>query len=70
VIDLDAALEMATGKFTHRSSARHTSADFLTFMRKVVRQYPDRELHVILDNSSSHGAPDVRSWLAELTWVH
>jgi len=70
VVDLYAALEVATGKVTHRLSARHTSADFLTFMRKVVRQYPDRELHVILDNSSSHGTPEVRSWLAEHPKVH
>jgi transposase len=70
VVDLYAALEVATGKVTHRLSARHTSADFLTFMRKVVRQYPNRELHVILDNSSSHGTPEVRSWLAEHPKVH
>ena len=36
-----------------------------TFMRKVVRQYPGRELHVILDNSSAHGTPEVRAWLAQ-----
>lgn len=33
-------------------------------MKKVVRTYPDRELHVILDNSSTHGTPEVRAWLA------
>src|SRR6266850_1911175 len=53
VVDLYAALEVATGKVTHRLSHRHTAADFLTFMRKVVRGYPGQELHVILDNSSS-----------------
>ena len=64
VIDLYAALEVATGTVTHRLSRSHTAADFLTFMRQVVRVYPDRELHVILDNSSTHGTPDVRAWLA------
>src|SRR5207249_8647518 len=29
-----------------------------------------RELHVILDNSSSHGTPDVRAWLAQNPQVH
>ena len=70
VVDLYAALEVATGKVTHRLSSRHTAADFLTFMRKVVRSYPGRELHVILDNSSSHGTPEVRAWLAEHPAVH
>jgi transposase len=70
VVDLYAALEVATGQVTHRLSARHAAADFLAFMRKVVRRYPGRELHVILDNSSSHGTPEIRSWLAEHPEVH
>src|SRR5438477_12036446 len=64
VVDLYAALEVATGDVTHRLSARHTAADFLAFMEKVVRTYPGRELRVILDNSSSHRTPAVRAWLA------
>lgn len=64
VLDLFAALEIATGKVTHTLSESHTGADFLTFMKKVERQYPGRELHVILDNSSTHRTPDVRTWLA------
>ena len=70
VVDLYAALEVATGKVTHRVSPRHTAADFLTFMRKVVRAYPGRELHVILDNSSTHGTPDVHAWLVQHPQVH
>jgi transposase len=70
IVDLYAALEVATGQVTHRLSATHTAADFLAFMRKVVRAYPGRELHVILDNSSSHGTPEVRAWLAQHPQVH
>jgi transposase len=70
VVDLYAALEVATGEVTHRLSASHTAADFLTFMRKVVRTYPDRELHVILDNSSTHRTPEVRAWLAAHPVIH
>jgi transposase len=64
VLDLYAALEIATGKVTHQFSPTHTAADFLRFMRKVVRAYPDRELHVVLDNSSTHNTEAVRTWLA------
>ncbi len=70
VVDLYAALEIATGQVTHRVTATHTAADFLAFMRQVVRAYPRRELHVILDNSSSHGTPEVRGWLARHPRVH
>lgn len=70
VVDLYAALEVATGKVTHTISDRHTAADFLEFMKKVERQYSGRELHVILDNSSTHGTPEVRAWLADHPLVH
>ena len=65
VVDLYAALEVATGKVTHKVSESHTAADFLAFMNKVERAYPSQELHVILDNSSAHGTPEVKAWLAE-----
>src|SRR4029453_12861743 len=64
VVDLYAALEVATGDVTHRLRARHTAPALPPFMAKVVRAYPGRELHVILDNSSSHRTPAVRAWLA------
>jgi len=34
-------------------------------MNRVVRVYPDQELHVILDNSSAHSTPEVQAWLIE-----
>ncbi len=70
VVDLYAALEVATGKVTHKLTEAHTALDFLGFMKKVVRVYPRQELHVILDNSSTHGTPDVEAWLAEHPEVH
>ena len=63
VLDLYAALEVQTGHVTHEISDSHTAADFIHFMTKVVRAYPDQELHVILDNSSSHSTPAVKTWL-------
>jgi transposase len=63
VVDLYAALEIATGNVTHRLSDSHTAADFLTFMNTVVRAHPRKALHVILDNSSSHSTPEVKKWL-------
>jgi len=64
VLDLFAALEIATGQVTHELKDSHTGADFLSFMKKVVARYPGRELHVILDNSSTHSTPEVVEWLA------
>lgn len=70
VVDLYAALEVATGNVVHRVTDRHTASDFLAFMRQVVRAYPNQALHVILDNSSTHRTPAVREWLAAHPQVH
>jgi transposase len=70
VVDLFAALEVVTGKVTHQVTDGHTASDFLGFMKKVVRSYPNQELHVILDNSSTHGTPDIQTWLSEHPEVH
>lgn len=66
---LYAALDVARGKVLGECSARHTSADFLRFLKKVARQYRG-ELHVILDNSSTHKTPAVNEWLAKHPRVH
>lgn len=67
---LYAALEVATGKVLGACSERHTGADFLHFLRLLNRSYRGRELHVILDNSSTHSTPDVQTWLERHPKVH
>jgi len=62
---LYAALEVGTGRVTGQTRARHTAGDFLAFLRQVEGAYPAGELHVILDNSSTHETEAVRAWLAE-----
>jgi len=61
---LFAALAVDTGRVTAQTRARHTGADFLAFLRQLDRTYPDQELHVVLDNVSTHKTPAVRAWLA------
>jgi transposase len=60
---LYAALEVASGTVIGECSAQHTAVDFLRFMKLLNRRYRGQELHVILDNSSTHGTPEVRKWL-------
>ena len=62
---LFAALEVGSGQVTTDHRARHTGADFLAFMRRVARAYPEGELHVVLDNVSTHKTPAVREWLGK-----
>lgn len=67
---LYAALEVGSGRVTGECSARHTGADFLRFLKRLARQYRGRELHVILDNSSTHSTPAVKAWLTAHPRVH
>ena len=67
---LYAALEVATGTVLGECRPRHTGADFLAFLRRLRRAYRGHELHVILDNSSTHSTPAVQTWLAAHPEVH
>ena len=64
VLDLYAALEIASGRVVGSCRPTHTGRDFLAFLKRLEREFPDGELHVVLDNSSTHKTPDVRTWLA------
>jgi transposase/transposase-like protein len=70
VIDLYAALNVESGEVVHACKDSHTAADFIAFMKQVARAEPRRELHVILDNSSTHSTPAVQAWLAKHPRVH
>src|SRR4051795_2663287 len=67
---LFAALEVATGKVTDACTQRHRHQEFLAFLRQVAAAYPRRELHVVVDNLSTHKHPAVRAWLARHPRVH
>jgi transposase len=67
---LYAALEVASGKVHGECSERHTGADFLHFLKGLNRRYRGRELHVVLDNSSTHSTPNVKTWLEKHPNVH
>ena len=66
---LFAALEVATGMVKVGHYLRRRRREFLDFMNGVVAQYPDKELHVILDNLNTH-KPKHDRWLAKHPLVH
>jgi len=66
---LFAALEVATGLVKAGHYRRRRRVEFLDFMNRVVVAYPDREVHVILDNLNTH-KPKHDRWLARHKNVH
>jgi transposase len=67
---LFAALEIATGAVTGTCLPRHRHQEFLRFLRQVARAYPERELHLVMDNYAAHKRAEVRDWLAANPRVH
>lgn len=66
---LFAALEVLSGKVIGGHARRRRRREFLHFMNEVVADYPDQELHVVLDNLSTH-KPKHDGWLARHKNVH
>ncbi len=65
---LFAALDVATGQVTAGHYKRRLRAEFLDFMNRIVAGYPDKEIHIILGNLSTH-KPKCDRWLARHPYV-
>ena len=65
-LSLYAALDTATGRVHGKTAARHTSQDFITFLKEVVTLCPPRQkIHIILDNLSAHKTKLVQQFLEQ-----
>jgi transposase len=63
-LSLYAALDTASGRVHGKTTARHTSREFVAFLKEVVSQCPRRkQIHIILDNLSAHKTALVREFL-------
>jgi transposase len=62
---LYAALDVATGKVIGSLHSRHRAVEFGKFLRKIDAEVPDDlEVHLVLDNASTHKTPAIKRWLA------
>jgi transposase len=62
---LYAALNLATGKVIGSLHARTRAVEFKKFLITLDQQVPaDLDVHVVLDNASTHKTPAVLRWLA------
>jgi len=61
---LFAALDMSTGKVIGSLHRRHRASEFKKFLGRIEEEVPDHlQVHLILDNYSTHKTPEVRRWL-------
>lgn len=62
--NLYAALDVASGLVIHDTTARHRAAEFIAFLNLIDANTPaELDLHVVLDNVSTHKTPAVQRWL-------
>jgi transposase len=61
---LYAALDLSTGKVIGALHSRHRAIEFKRFLQTIDREVPaELDVHLVLDNSSTHKTPAIRRWL-------
>jgi transposase len=62
---LYAALDLTTGQVIGRLHSRHRAIEFKQFLQTLDREVPAHlDVHLVLDNSSTHKTPAIQRWLA------
>jgi len=70
-LSLYAALNTKTGEVVGQTAARHSSEEFVAFLAHLLAQQPrQREIHIIVDNFSTHKTARVKQFLADHPRVH
>lgn len=68
---LYAAFDIASGEIMGRVTHRHRAKEFLAFLRQIDKAVPDElDVHLILDNSSTHKTKAVQRWLTARPRFH
>jgi transposase len=68
---LFAALDVATGHVLGKCRRRHRASEFLDFLAQIDGNVPaELDVHVVLDNLSTHKTPAVRRWFARHPRFH
>src|SRR5947209_5282386 len=62
---LYAALDISSGQVFGSLHNRHRAVEFKKFLQRIDQNVPaDLDVHVVLDNSSTHKTPAIQKWLA------
>ncbi|MFF4533428.1 IS630 family transposase [Streptomyces sp. NPDC001407] len=68
--NLFASLNVGTGEVIGECRPNRNGKNFLAFLKKAVKPHAGKEIHVVLDNLSTHTTPEVKTWLAGHPHVH
>jgi transposase len=69
--DLFAALDAKTGKVLGKCYAQHRTREFKLFLCEIDAAVPEgHDVHVVLDNLSTHKTPEIKRWLVRHPRFH
>jgi transposase len=69
--NLFAALDIAMGEVIGALHRRHRGSEFLSFLRTIEANVPeDLDIHLVMDNYSTHKTQAVKNWLARHPRFH
>ena len=69
--NLYAALDLASGKVMTTMTERHRAEEFRRFLNLINRSVPeDLDVHLVLDNVSTHKTPEIHRWLVRHPRFH
>jgi transposase len=70
-VSLFAALDVKTGNILSKIQPRHRAVEFKKFLELIDREVPqDLDVHLIVDNYSTHNTAAIRRWLAKRPRFH
>lgn len=70
-LDLFAALDVQAGTVIAECELRHRSVEFRSFLDRIDQSIPpELDVHLILDNASTHKTALIRNWLAKRPRYH
>jgi len=69
-VSLLAALQVHSGEVQGQCIENNNSPTFIRFLRALLRRYPGQELHIILDNGSSHRSRETHAWVSRHKRLH
>jgi transposase len=69
-VALIAALAVHSGDVTAQTISSTGRESFLGFLKTLYRKFPNKELHIVLDNLPVHKHPDVQQWVASKRRLH
>jgi transposase len=70
VVNLIASLAVHHGEVIANTMESNNAENFLSFLKKLFRAYPKKELHIIADNLAVHKHEMVKAWIEKNKRIH